>query len=144
MKRIIARIAMVAIALLTYACNKDGGNSNLPTAPETGLAAGWSVTVTPPAANDGDCRIRFTGQASGGKPGYAFLWDFGALPVRAKQRIGSDSDQTVEFVTTSTTIGTGTYGTRLVVTDKNYDTKTINGFVSYNCTGGASPTTFSF
>lgn len=124
------------------ACSSDG--NNLPTAPEAGLTAGFSVTIAPPATNDGSCRIRFVGNASGGSPGYAFAWDFGAIPPRVDQRIGRDTDSVVEFTTTSSKIGSGSYGVALTVTDKDRATARASGFMAFSCAAGSATTTFTF
>lgn len=135
-------ILLAAIVALS-ACSEDGGN-DLPTAPITGLQAGFTVTVSPPATNDGSCRLRFVGQATGGKAGYAFAWDFGALPPRTDQRVGTLADAVVEFVTTASKVGTGTYGVSLTVTDNERSQSKASGFVEFRCVAGAPTSTFSF
>jgi hypothetical protein len=141
-------LALVAISLGLVACSDDGGEDLLP---PSELTAGFVVTVVPPVdtADDDqlDCRIKFTGTARGGTPPYFYRWDFGALLVRAVQRVGGDTSQINEFIGTQAAIGNGTYAIKLDVGESAKGASgavSTTGFVFFRCEPGDPPSTFTF
>lgn len=141
--RALQFVLLVALSFGAAACDK-GGTPDIPSAPDTALRAGVTVTVAPPPVGGVDCEILFVASAAGGKPAYSFLWQFLALPARTLQRSGSDEDAAVRFITTSSLVGTGTYLFSMTATDSKRDAATVNGSQSFNCVAGANTTSRQF
>jgi hypothetical protein len=147
MKKHIITALSLAMAFLSVSCDKSS-----PMDP-TEMTAGFTVTVVPPVVTipadaPFDCRIKFAANARGGKPPHTHKWDFGALLVRAVQRVGTDGDQLNEFIGSQAAVGLGTYAIKLEVSDSGKEekkqTRIVNGFVNFRCSPGDQPSTFSF
>jgi hypothetical protein len=149
--RALLALLLILGLVATTACSDDDGGGDL--LPPTTLTAGFVVTVVPPVdtADDDqlDCRIKFTATNNrGGTPPYFHAWDFGALLVRAVQRVGGDGSAQNEFIGTQAAIGNGTYAIKLEVADSGAgaarQVASVTGFVFFRCEPGDPPSTFTF